>query len=149
MTYRPNVAAILQNDIGEILICERSDHPGSWQFPQGGIDRGETPETALPRELREEISLEPAHYSVEERRGPYRYQFADGVKMRGFHGQEQTYFRLRLLGEPGAVNVATAHPEFRAVRWIQPAHFPLASLPAMKHDVYRRVLRDFFGAEIP
>ncbi len=148
MTYRPNVAAILQDEAGMILICERADHPGSWQFPQGGIDAGETPESALPRELWEELSLEPDHYSVEERRGPYRYDFPPGIVKWGCHGQEQTYFRLRLRGGVGVINHATAHPEFRAVRWIKPAAFPLASLPPMKHAVYQRVLRDFFGVEL-
>lgn len=148
MNFRPNVAAILQDGAGLILICERADFPGSWQFPQGGVDAGETPEIALPRELREELSLEPEHYAIEERRGPYRYHFPDGLLKWGFHGQEQTYFRLRLLGEPEAVDVATGHPEFRAVRWIRPLEFPLASLLPMKHDVYRRVLKDFFGVEL-
>lgn len=149
MNYRPNVAAILQNAVGEILICERVDFPGSWQFPQGGVDAGETFESALPRELREELSLEPAHYAVEERRGPYRYLFPAGTTKKGFHGQEQVYFRLRLLADPAVVEVATAHPEFRAARWVLPGNFPFATVPAMKQEVYRRVLRDFFGVEVP
>ena len=49
--YRENVAAILRNRRGEILVCERLDHAGAWQFPQGGIDAGETPEQALVREV--------------------------------------------------------------------------------------------------
>lgn len=148
MKFRPNVAAIIQDQAGLVLICERTDHPGSWQFPQGGVDPGETSEAALPRELREEISLEPSHYVVEARRGPYRYRFPEGVRKWGFDGQEQTYFLLRLTAAPEVVNFATAHAEFRAVRWVQPEHFPLTTLPAMKHAVYRSVLRDFFGVEI-
>ena len=148
LKFRPNVAAIIQDAAGLVLICERADHPGSWQFPQGGIDPGETPEVALPRELREEISLEPTQYVVEAQRGPYRYRFPDGVKKWGFDGQEQTYFLLRLTALPGVVNFATAHAEFRAVRWVRPEDFPLAALLVTKHTVYRDVLRDFFGVEI-
>jgi 8-oxo-dGTP pyrophosphatase MutT (NUDIX family) len=57
--YRPNVAAIVQRHDGKILIGERSDVPGAWQFPQGGVKKSETVEQALARELKEEISLEP------------------------------------------------------------------------------------------
>ena len=40
--YRPNVAAIIVNGDGNLLICERSNVPGAWQFPQGGVDDGES-----------------------------------------------------------------------------------------------------------
>ena len=40
--YRPNAAIILRNSSGEILVCERSDWWGCWQFPQGGVKKGES-----------------------------------------------------------------------------------------------------------
>ena len=59
--YRPNVAAIIVSsaypDEKQIFIAERSDLAGVWQFPQGGIDEGESPEEALFRELKEELLL--------------------------------------------------------------------------------------------
>ena len=122
--------------------------PDSWQFPQGGLDPGESPEEGLPRELREELSLEPGDYAVEDKRGPYRYLFPPGRTKEGYQGQEQHYFRLRLLAPAAKVNVHTPHPEFQVVRWIEPADFRLAWLPEMKHEVYRQVFRDFFGLEI-
>ena len=146
--YRPNVAAILTNRAGRILVGERMEVPNSWQFPQGGLEPGETPEEALPRELREELSLEPSDYTVEEKRGPYRYLFAAGHTKKGYLGQEQTYFRLRFRGPESRINPATADPEFRAVRWIEPAAFSLSWLPEMKREVYRQVFRDFFALKI-
>ena len=56
--YRPNVGIILCNDRGEVLWARRCGRDG-WQFPQGGINRGESPEQALYRELREEVGLAP------------------------------------------------------------------------------------------
>ena len=148
LLYRPNVAAILQNGEGQILVGERLDVPDSWQFPQGGLDLHEDPEAALRRELLEEISLAPSNYVVLERRGPYRYLFPAGYTKKGFHGQEQHYFLLRLTVPQAVVNVATSGPEFGRVRWIEPSEFRLASLPPMKHEVYRQVFRDFFGLNI-
>ena len=147
-TYRPNVAAILVDPAGRILVGERIGMKESWQFPQGGLDPGESPEEGLPRELHEEISLEAGDYAVEAKRGPYRYLFTPGRTKEGFQGQEQHYFRLRLLAPAAKVNVQTPHPEFRAVRWIEPVAFRLAWLPEIKRDVYRQVFRDFFGLEI-
>ncbi len=147
--YRPNVAAILEDKDGRILIGERADCDGCWQLPQGGIEPGDTPESALPRELREELSLEPADYCIEERRGPYRYLFPEGRTKKGYIGQEQYYFRLKLITSPTRVDIEHASDhEFQAARWIHPAEFTLAWLPEMKHAVYRQVFKDFYGLDV-
>ncbi len=143
--YRPSVAALVRRRDGAVLICERRDVAGSWQFPQGGIMPGETALAALKRELREETSLCPSHYVVREHRGPYRYLFPNGITKKGAHGQEQTYFLLDLLANESAVNVATDEPEFRSIGWVQPHLFDLNLVPPMKLHVYRAVLHDFFG----
>lgn len=145
MRFRNNVAAIVKNDAGRILVCERRDVPGAWQFPQGGVNDGETLEQALARELYEEIMLHPECYRVVEKRGPYEYLFPTGVRKRGFDGQRQHYFLLELLTDEDVVNVHTDEPEFASVRWVSPAEFDLAWLPAFKRDVYRNVLADFFN----
>ena len=151
--YRPNVAALVMNPAGCLLICERATIPGAWQFPQGGVDPGETPEQALFREVREEVGLEPQHYEVVGQGEGYRYLYPHdvrGKKLRkhGNHGQEQTYFLCHL--KPGAprVNVNQKPKEFRAYRWILPEEFDLDWLPAFKRDVYREVMRDFFHLKL-
>jgi putative (di)nucleoside polyphosphate hydrolase len=146
MHYRPAVAAILQDRSGRILICERADNLGGWQFPQGGIEAGETPVAALEREVFEEISLPRTAYSIRSVRGPYRYRFPAGLTKKGFGGQAHHYFLLQLRGSKSLLNVAGPNAEFRAARWIRPEEFNLAWLPPMKRRAYRHVLRDFFGA---
>jgi putative (di)nucleoside polyphosphate hydrolase len=145
--YRPSVAGIIQNAQGQVLIGERCDAAGCWQFPQGGVEPGESREAALQRELEEELGLEAAEYAVNESRGPYRYLFPPGRTKRGFHGQEQQYFLL-LLRPAAKIDFATKVPEFRAVRWIDPAEFRLDWLPEMKQAVYRQVFLDFFGLSL-
>ena len=61
--YRPNVGIILCNNRNEVFWGKRvREH--SWQFPQGGIKPGETPEQAMFRELMEEIGLLPQHVQI-------------------------------------------------------------------------------------
>ena len=51
MHFRANVVAIVTDAKGRVMAFERSDVPGAWQLPQGGIDGGETPVEAAWREL--------------------------------------------------------------------------------------------------
>ncbi|MBG7607096.1 MAG: RNA pyrophosphohydrolase [Verrucomicrobia bacterium] len=148
--YRPNVAALMVNEDGNLLICERSTMSGAWQFPQGGVDDGESMEEGLFREVSEEIGLKREHYEVLEKREGYRYLYppdvrAKKIKKHGNHGQEQTYFLCKLKTEAPAIDVHQSPPEFCAYRWIQPDEFDLDWLPAFKHEVYSAVMNDFFG----
>lgn len=148
LKYQRNVAAILQHADGRVLIGERVGMPGAWQFPQGGVDTGETLEQAMQREMWEEIGILPESYRLTEKRGPYYYAFPPGVGKRGHQGKEQTYFRCAFHGNDARINVATEHPEFRAWRWVEPREFQLAWLPPMKVEVYRQVFVDFFGLKL-
>ena len=147
--YRPAVAGLIQRGDGRILIGERLDVENAWQFPQGGVDAGESHVQALYRELLEEIALKPNQYRVVLERGPYRYDFATPKIRRGWHGQEQRYFLCEI--DPAAVDrvsVRTKKPEFRSLRWVYPSEFQAAWLPPMKISVYEQVLRDFFSVEM-
>ncbi len=146
--YKANVAGILRDGKGRILVCERLGNDDAWQFPQGGIDDGETPEQALVRELWEEIGVHAGDVAIRERKGPYRYLYGHGRMKRGHHGKEQFYFLCDYTGAPGGIDVRTDHPEFQDHRWIAPADFQLAWLPEMKRAVYRAVFADFFGVKI-
>jgi putative (di)nucleoside polyphosphate hydrolase len=144
--YRPNVAAIIRRSDDKVLVGERSDRPGSWQFPQGGIKPRETAEEALERELIEEVGLPGGSYRIIERQGPYRYLFDKGRTKEGFHGQEQIYFLVDLL--PGyQPKHETSEPEFRSLRWIVPSEFNIEWVPPFKREVYRQVLSLFFGVQ--
>ena len=54
------VAAALTNQAGEILLQRRPEGrqmAGLWEFPGGKVDSGESPESALVRELEEELGV--------------------------------------------------------------------------------------------
>ena len=145
-SYRPNAAIILRNSSGEILVCERSDFWGCWQFPQGGVKKGETLLDALHREVEEELGLKPKDYRILSRKGPYRYLFMNGRKKNGFDGQEQHYFLAELVNPQTVIRFEGSH-EFRAARWLPPASYDLDWIGPMKREVYSSVFRDFFGIE--
>ncbi|MDG2124667.1 MAG: NUDIX domain-containing protein [Verrucomicrobiales bacterium] len=143
--YRPNVAAILEDGEGRILVGERVDVEGAWQFPQGGVDAGESDEEALVREVEEELGIGEELYEVLERREGYRYRFAGNRVKRGrYHGQEQVYFRCRYNGGDADFDLGAHQREFSRLKWILPGEFEMDWVPEFKRGVYAAVLRDFY-----
>jgi len=146
--YRPNVALVLRNRSGKILIGERLDYPGCWQFPQGGQKKGEWPEEALKREAKEELNLSAQAYKILRAFPGYRYDFPKGAGKQDFVGQEQTFFLAELQQENALPEGLIQSPEFRSVRWIQPSEFDADWLPPFKREVYARVWKDLFGLDL-
>lgn len=147
--YRPNVAAIIINRDGEILICERSNNARAWQFPQGGVDKGETMLEALHREVWEEVGLEAKHYKVLDEKSGYKYLYPPKVReKKKYEGQKQTYFLCKLKKSAPEVDLGENNPEFSDFDWVRPEEFDEAWLPAFKLEVYRHVMKDFFEIEM-
>jgi putative (di)nucleoside polyphosphate hydrolase len=144
--YRPNVGIILLNQKNEVFWGKRiREH--SWQFPQGGINRGESPEQAMFRELQEEVGLLAEHVKVIGRtRDWLRYDVPDTFVRRDwrghYRGQKQIWFLLRLTGRDADIDLrASNHPEFDAWRWNE-YWVSLDSVIEFKRDVYHRALTE-------
>ncbi len=144
--YRPNVGIILLNQKNQVFWGKRI-RTHSWQFPQGGIDRGESPEQAMFRELWEELGLKPEHVRVVARtRDWLRYEVPERFvrrDARGFYkGQKQIWYLLRLVGADWDLNLrATDHPEFDAWRW-NDYWVPLEAVVEFKRGVYQNALEE-------
>ncbi len=150
-TYRSNVAALILNRKGKLLVCERYNKKGAWQFPQGGVDMGEKMIKALAREVEEEIGLPWKSYKVLEKRGGYTYLYPDQVKKQKmrFDGQEQTYYLCRLKKSAPDIDLdGHKTPEFGRYKWIWPENFKLKWLPEFKRQVCRAVMLDFFEVRL-
>ena len=144
--YRPNVGIILVNARNEVFWGKRiREH--SWQFPQGGIKHGESPEQAMYRELFEEVGLKPEHVRIIGRtRGWLRYDVPKHWIKREwrntYRGQQQIWFLLRLVGRDSDVCLrASNHPEFDAWRWSY-YWVPLEAVIEFKRGVYQMALTE-------
>ncbi|MDD3528348.1 MAG: RNA pyrophosphohydrolase [Gallionellaceae bacterium] len=144
--YRPNVGIVLCNARNQVFWGKRV-RQDSWQFPQGGIKHGETPELAMFRELREEVGLRPEHVRILGRTREWmRYDVPrEWVRRewRGhYRGQKQIWFLLRLIGRDIDVSLrATEHPEFDAWRWNE-YWDPVQAVVEFKQEVYRLALAE-------
>ena len=145
--FRANVGIVLIGDDGRVFLGGRAGARG-WQFPQGGILRGERAESALYRELEEEIGLE--RDDVEElgrTRSWLRYRLPPQFRRRHSQplciGQKQRWFLLRLTSPETRLRFdATQHPaEFDRWRWAD-YWDPVREVIYFKRRVYARALEE-------
>ena len=144
--YRPNVGILLLNAHNDVFWGKRV-HQHAWQFPQGGIKAGETPERAMYRELHEEVGLTAEHVKILGRtRDWLRYEVPEQWVRRewrgNYKGQKQIWYLLRLVGRDCDVHLrASEKPEFDAWRW-NVYWVPLESVIEFKRDVYQLALNE-------
>jgi putative (di)nucleoside polyphosphate hydrolase len=142
--YRPNVAALIVrlNKHGKVqmLLGQRRDFPGCWQWPQGGIDHGETREEALFREIEEETGLTGLNILFTYSK-PIRYVFdrQRREKFQNYIGQEQFYFVLNVHNDDPGLHILkkTHNSEFSKLRWKSPEH-AVSTAPAFKKKAYEK-----------
>ena len=153
MPYRACVGVMLLNAHGKVWIGQRipkwhGDLSAKlWQMPQGGIDKGETPEQAAWRELEEETGATKATLIGKTTDWLY-YDIPDdalGVALKGrFRGQKQHWFVMRYEGTDSEFNIAPEdhEPEFDAWKWEQLQALPELVI-AFKRDIYTELVKQF------
>lgn len=149
-TYRPNVAAIILSskypNECEFFLAHRCDIRNVWQFPQGGIDEGETPEDALYRELMEEIGCNDVEVLGEFPEWiSYDFPKVNRGKVYPYDGQTQKYFLVRLKEGASIRLDAYDVPEFESYEFVTYDQL-FKRVTYFKRKVYRRVI-DYFKDE--
>lgn len=144
--YRPCAAIVLFDRTGRVLVADRIDMAeDAWQLPQGGIDDGETPERAALREMAEELGTDRAEivgtapewiaYDLPDR--------AAGARWAGrYRGQRVMLVALRFTGNDDDIDLATAHPEFAAWKWVELEELP-SLIVAFKRPLYESAVGAF------
>jgi len=144
--FRANVGIILANTDNKLMLGGRLGAKG-WQFPQGGMLKGEDPTDAMFRELHEEVGLEMGYVEVLGVTNDWlRYRLPDKFIRRNSKplciGQKQRWFILRLHSDAERVRFDCSDtPEFDRIRWV---HFwrPVNEVIYFKRRVYARALHE-------
>ncbi len=125
------VAAALVDSDGRVLIAQRPEGKqlaGLWEFPGGKVEPGETPETALIRELEEELGI------IVKQACLAPFVFASHT-YETFHLLMPLYLIRRWEGEPEA-------REHAALKWVRPNDMSQYPMPPAD-DPLVAWLRDF------
>ena len=151
--FRANVGIVICNRLGQVFWARRYGQH-SWQFPQGGIDQGETAEQAMYRELNEEVGLNPQDVDIlGVTKNWVRYKLPKRLIRQGSSptciGQKQKWFLLQLKCNDEDVKLLhSQHPEFDDWRWVS-YWYPVRNVVSFKRDVYRRVMKELVPLAMP
>lgn len=142
--YRLNVALAIANGKGELLWAKRASTDG-WQFPQGGIDEGESSEQAAYRELYEEVGLARDQVVlIDSIQDWLPYRFPKRVRLQKGHyclGQKQRWYLFYLtVGEEAIDLNKVSPPEFDNWSWIS-YWDPVNRIIDFKQEVYKQALQ--------
>lgn len=144
--FRANVGIIVSNEAGRLLLAGRIGSRG-WQFPQGGMQKGENPDEAMYRELHEEIGLGREDVRVlGQTAGWLRYRLPSHYVRRGKQplciGQKQRWYMLKLVCPESRLRLdASASPEFDRWRWVD-YWSPIKEVIYFKRRVYALALSE-------
>jgi len=148
--FRAGVGTVIYNQAGEVAFFKRAQYPvGVWQFQQGGIDLGESIETTLWRELREEIGLteedfeqveEYPHWTVHQ----HENSVSDVSKSR--LGQAHRWFFLKLKDDAEIDLTKATEVEASDYKWVSFTE-AIAATGELKKHVYQE-LATYFSNEI-
>ncbi|MEQ3724743.1 RNA pyrophosphohydrolase [Alcanivorax sp.] len=150
--FRLNVGIIIAGQDGRVFWGRRVGNRDAWQFPQGGMMPGETPEETLFRELEEEVGLLPEHVDIiASTEGWLTYRLPRRFLRRPRNrphciGQRQKWFLLQLTAEEQSIDLfASDSPEFKDWRWVN-YWYPIRKVVHFKRGVYARALRELAPA---
>ena len=144
--YRPNVGIVIVNYDNNVLWAKRVGEE-AWQFPQGGVDEGESLEEPMYRELMEEVGLSQGHVEIVGKTKnwlrydvPSHWLRRDGSN--NYKGQKQIWFLLKFIGKDSDILLTNSEkPEFDSWRWDN-YWSPLSQVIDFKREVYEKALTE-------
>ena len=115
--YRPVAVGIVEDCLGRILFVQSAKNLDDWSFPQGGIEEGENPKSALLREIGEETGISFNQLSEPEFKGSEVLDSESSrLDKRGFTRGKRYFFFSVFYSGPTELKIDTG--ELNDYRWI-------------------------------
>lgn len=128
------VSAVAMVDIdGRVLMAQRPEGKnmaGMWEFPGGKVEKGETPEAALVRELKEELGIDITESCL----APFTFA---SHSYDDFHLVMPLYLCRVWKGEPKGI-------EGQKLKWVFPHKMPQLKMPGADIPLVY-MLRDYLS----
>tara|TARA_B100001123_G_scaffold407499_1_gene499806 strand:- start:86 stop:571 length:486 start_codon:yes stop_codon:yes gene_type:complete len=146
--FRANVGIVIFNQKQQVFFAKRRYQSG-WQFPQGGIQLGESPKKAMFRELLEETGLDKKSVEVTYVSDHwYDYRIPKKSIRKATNGttvigQRQKWFLLKLKDQSTSIVLnSSSEQEFDSWKWIAP-DLSIKQVIGFKQEVYKKVISEF------
>jgi len=146
--FRAGAGVVVLNNKNEVVIFERVDLPGEFQFSQGGVNAGENPETGAYRELFEETGIaEHQITKLGEYPGWLSYEAnVEPQHIQDYRGQVQRWYYAR-IHEDTPIDLGLARDdEFMSYKWLSIKE-ALDEIVIFKREMYVRIL-DYLQEDI-
>ena len=145
--YRACVGVVIFNSKGQVFLGRRRGTKGFWvwQFPQGGMDKGETVLEAAYRELYEETGITEKHVELLGQTEDWLYYDLpdERAKRMKWYGQKQKWVAFRFTGKKKHINLFVETPsEFSRYAWGNLKDTKHLIVP-FKRKVYKDVAKQF------
>jgi putative (di)nucleoside polyphosphate hydrolase len=141
--FRAGAGAMIINGRGQVLLFERSDIPGSWQLPQGGLNSEEEPYQAVLREVEEETGITANDLElIAEYPEPLAYELPTHARRKKTgRGQVIYFFLFRFTGDEKKLDLSPSK-ELADWRWTTPKQ--MTELTAdFRKNLYARLAAGF------
>lgn len=131
--FRKNVVAMIIDKPRQrvLVVSPWWSEETRWQFPQGGVDEGETSEQAVMREMREELGTD-AFRIVDTLPQAHKYTWPHWYRfVKGYRGQVQDLFLLEFTGDDSDIQLGKTN-ELLRWEWITAEHLLTNLAPARR-----------------
>ena len=144
LNYRPGVVGVFKNKKNMVLVGERSDALGQWQFPQGGLQEGEDDRDGIKREMKEEVGVSDFKIiirssSTTEYLFPQKLSYPEDKAP--YDGQSHRWFLLEFNStqEDFLPDTSNIDDEFVNFKWVSPQE-AYDNIVSWKKESYKKGL---------